>query len=100
MSSTWFDAEIATGGRLGKMTRPIQANVHASREWHTHVNVWDIHGKDQNIRKWLAQLQGGDVIQVYAKARYRGWLNYVRRVEVKIEGVLEGHLPEFYHTAI
>jgi hypothetical protein len=63
--------------------------VHASRQWRTHVNTWDVHDLDQSIRNWLAQLQGGDVIQVYPKARYPGWVDFVRRVEIEIKGVRE-----------
>jgi hypothetical protein len=88
-SFTWFDAEIATRGKLGKLTRLVQTNVHASRQWRTHVNTWDVHDSDQSIRNWLAQLQGGDVIQVYPKARYPGWVDFVRRVEIEIKGMRE-----------
>lgn len=70
--------------------RHIQANQHAVREWQTHVNTWDICSADQDTKDWLGTLRSGDTVQVFARAQYPGWCNYVRRVDIEIEGVGPG----------
>jgi hypothetical protein len=57
-SNTWFDARVLTSsGRDRVPRRHIQANVHASFEFKTHVNRWDSEGGDAGLLEWLAAIQ-------------------------------------------
>jgi hypothetical protein len=92
-SYTWFEARILSSLRPGIPRRRIQCNIHASTQFHTHVNVWNAQDPDPEIRELLASLRPGDSVQVYSKAAFAGWANFVRRVEIEIQGVTALALP-------
>lgn len=68
-SFSWFEATIVTptfhtrGG-----SRRFQVNRHGHPEPCRHVNRWTDDDADQSKRDWLAQIRGGDIIQVTPRA--------------------------------
>ncbi|EDR00465.1 uncharacterized protein LACBIDRAFT_313370 [Laccaria bicolor S238N-H82] len=72
----------------------LQSNIRASAKEAFHEVVWtDV--EDWTVNSWgetgsgdgrgfVRLLQPGDKIAVIARARYPGWVNHVRRVEVEI----------------
>jgi hypothetical protein len=46
--------------------------------------VWDHRDQTPGLNDWLQSLQSGDVLQIYPKARYSGWMNYVEQIKVDI----------------
>jgi hypothetical protein len=59
----------------------IQSNVHGSVEKRTHRNVW-VSSVRSRISDWMGTFGDGDVLEVYARAQYPGWLNHAYSVEV------------------
>ncbi|KAI0310905.1 hypothetical protein OF83DRAFT_1178084 [Amylostereum chailletii] len=74
-SSTWFDV-----ANSGSHRRTVQRNINSSLERRTHRNVWDhiapVH------REWLETFEPGDLLQVYPKALFPAWMNYVYSVRI------------------
>ncbi|KAB2099841.1 hypothetical protein AG0111_0g11852 [Alternaria gaisen] len=68
----------------GQNRHALQHNVHASRDWRWHRNIWDVN--DPTRQRWLKNLSPDDTIQVFAKAKYPGWECYVHSVRVEIYG--------------
>jgi hypothetical protein len=64
--------------------RRICQNVHASKKWHINRQIWDT--RNASCSRWLLDLQPGDVIQVFPRALYPGWINYVRSVKIELYG--------------
>lgn len=78
----------------------IQCNKTATREWTTHKVVWswddNLHPKTAEELSQMGRGQGtgtgafvrdlklGDVVTVWAKARFGGWANHVRDVKMDI----------------
>lgn len=81
----------------------IQRNKAAHREWQDHVVTWsyldDVKPNSEEARKldeeqgrgretgdgWFVRdLKLGDVITVWAKARFGGWVNHIERVKVDV----------------
>ncbi|KIJ91402.1 hypothetical protein K443DRAFT_686062 [Laccaria amethystina LaAM-08-1] len=72
----------------------LQSNIRASANEALHEVVWtDVDDSKLNAwketgsgdgRGFVRLLQPGDKIAVIARARYPGWVNYVRRVEVEV----------------
>jgi len=77
----------------------IQRNFVGSRTPRTHTVVWscddngplesdelvDIgRGKNSGTGEFVRDLKVGDVVGIWAKARYPGWVNYVDKVEMEI----------------
>ncbi len=83
-SWTWFKAEVKKANGTVLPHCPIQINVHADSELHTHVNVWNYQCKNPGLREWLYKIEGGDIIQVLRKARFQGWMIYVGAVEIHL----------------
>jgi hypothetical protein len=82
---TWFDAAILPAGELhlpaNATQRFIQSNAHAVKEWRKHTNIWDWRSPQ---RDFLEMLKPGDEVQVYPKARFAGWMNWVESVHVDV----------------
>jgi len=81
----------------------IQCNVTASGNWKTHTVVWschdDLNQESQEAEKLLGEqgrgtgtgngefvrgMKLGDVVTVWAKVRFPGWLNSWRKVKVDV----------------
>jgi len=71
----------------------VQKNINASLEPRRHVNVWDVHGDEDDIRKWLLCIRGGDTLQVVPRAAFPAWVNFVYEVEMEITGELAPDKP-------
>ena len=96
-SWTWFDVEImhdgrkrtvadGEGGELHEHVYSTQRNRHASRDWETYCVDLDVG------HQIFVDLQDGDNVVLWAKARFPGWTNYVKEAAVKVwcEDSLEG----------
>lgn len=80
-TQTWFEA-----GTSASSTRIlIQENVHASKEIHVHTQVWRHDDHSAVKRNWIQSIHRGDRLDVYAKARYMGWVNNVKSVKIIVE---------------
>ena len=62
----------------------VQNNAHADFYFRTHINVFDSSGPDRERREWVQALRHGDRIQLYAKAMYPAWKNYVQKAKITI----------------
>ena len=62
----------------------VQTNRHGDINFRTHINVFDRTGLDRERSEWVHALRRGDRIQLYAKAMYRGWTNYVQKAKITI----------------
>lgn len=62
--------------------RLIQRNGHACSDYRLHTNVWDY--RNPELTEWISLLGPGDVLQVFPKAEYPGWVNHVKLVEVDL----------------
>jgi hypothetical protein len=78
--------DLATPRIASSSTATIrfQDNVHASWQSRDHTNTWDVRDPIPWINEWLRALEVGDVIEVFAQAKYPGWRNYVESVEVEL----------------
>lgn len=99
-SWTWFDAAVQSvwqhTGDVERQPSPrilVQTNVHADSTYRTHVNIFDYMGPNEEHREWVRRLRPGDRIQLYAKARWPGWRNFVQKVKVTIH-YHEGDNPQ------
>ena len=90
-SHTFFDAAVHnvwtlmgnTEQRQSSRVR-VQNNVHADFNFRTHINVFNRAGPDQVRSEWVKALRRGDRIQLYAKAMYPAWQNYVQKAKITI----------------
>lgn len=44
--------------------------------------TWDVN--DAGAEEWLRTLKAGQVLGVYPRALYPGWVNHVERVDVRV----------------
>ena len=104
-SWTWFEASIIRGSSsqpsqgstdvdelkptsgsssLSIDRREIQRNFHASTVDQIHVNTWDYTSNLPKLRKWLTNINRGDSVAVYPRARFSGWENHVKFVRIDL----------------
>jgi hypothetical protein len=91
-SWTWFEAAIhpsqssksSSSLRYPPPRRHVQANVHAIFEFKVHINTWDYQDKDVEKQAWLRFLRPGDIVQLIPRAKYRAWVNYIKRAEIEV----------------
>ena len=96
-SHSFFDAAVQNGwtptGNTEQRQSPrvrVQNNVHADFRFRTHINVFDRAGPEQERSEWVQALRRGDRIQLYARAMYPAWENYVKGAKITIR----------YHDAV
>ncbi|KAJ6581821.1 hypothetical protein B0H19DRAFT_1018794 [Mycena capillaripes] len=77
-SSSWFEV----GNRRTGSRQVSHNNLHGSDKKLMHQNLLAHDSSMQSISDWMETFRGGDVVEVYAKARYPGWANHVYAVEV------------------
>lgn len=85
-SNTWFEVGVNSpnSGSVGS-GQPrliIQKNFRGSVETRTHHITWDINDSDPKVSSFVAGLQPGDVMGVFAKASTHLYPNYVNSMEV------------------
>jgi ankyrin repeat protein len=92
-SHTWFEAQVVVADQPDAVVerRYIMTNVHASPRVRRHVVAWSANmpGSSQNddlraIEMWVRSLKSGDRIAVVPRARYLGWVNFVKLVKIDI----------------
>ncbi|KIY69978.1 hypothetical protein CYLTODRAFT_488459 [Cylindrobasidium torrendii FP15055 ss-10] len=74
---SWFEA----GKNNESERKRVQNNLHGSPKKRFHRNIW-MHGVGTENSNWLSKFRNGDTINVYPKAQFPGWLNYVYSVEL------------------
>jgi hypothetical protein len=80
----------------------LQKNVTASSEYRTHTITWSYkdksdpkspdvdeiselgRGKNNSDGEFVRNMQLGDCVTVWGKARFPGWVNFIREVEIKV----------------
>jgi hypothetical protein len=80
----WFEAGVQKPDGTCPPRRAIQKNLHAMSTPKSHINVWDFRSDDQGVREWLSAIEGGDLIQVFPKARFSRWCNYVSHAKIPL----------------
>ncbi|KAL8741752.1 MAG: hypothetical protein Q9190_005676 [Brigantiaea leucoxantha] len=84
-SSTWFEANVSRPpGRDRILPRMIQTNRVASWKFHEHTNQWNFSDADPTLREFVTSIRDGDVIQVIPRARWPGWRNYIRGIQIEV----------------
>ncbi|OBT84917.1 hypothetical protein VE02_06569 [Pseudogymnoascus sp. 03VT05] len=85
-SWTYFEYGVATreGGEqpfdYEGLDRRVCVNVHAKRAATTHRKPF----RDYRNGGLLKRIRAGDRVQVFAQARFPGWVNYVERVSITV----------------
>lgn len=95
-SKTWFEIGLE---REDSVVRKVEltGNVRSRTDWRVHEISWDIDHGDLGggsrghglyaqhcVTKFMSELAHGDRVVLIMKAVYVGWLNYVKRAEMKI----------------
>lgn len=65
--------------------RGIQSNHRANHNYHTYVRKWDFQDSDPRTSQLVRSLQPGDVIQLFPRAYYQGWVNFIKEATIEIE---------------
>ena len=87
-SYTWFEA--VTRGRdvveaTPDQSRTIVHNVHAGKEYKTHVVTWTYDAEDEQERDWVNDnLKKGRQVDITVWARYPGWVNNVAAARIDV----------------
>lgn len=55
------------------------------REKGSAENVYDVRD-DDDTRRWLSTIHGGDTIQLVMRAEFPAWVNYCYEAEIKLVG--------------
>ncbi|KAF4424395.1 Heterokaryon incompatibility protein 6 [Colletotrichum fructicola] len=85
-SFTWFEVVVISESNHERSpAKDVQRNVHASRERKRHENVYDVRD-DDDTRRWLSTIHGGDTIQLVMRAEFPAWVNYCYKAEIKLTG--------------
>jgi hypothetical protein len=77
MSCSWFEVGKATGAR-----HSLLSNLHGSSKKRVHRKVWSRDACLPAIADWMGMFRSGDMLDIYAMARYPGWENHVYGVKV------------------
>jgi len=87
-SWTWFEAEVLdwNEGDTARWIPPrrICTNVHAGRDYKTHVTTWAWDSEDEHERMWIRRLRRGSKIGINVWARFPGWSNSVHSANIDI----------------
>jgi hypothetical protein len=78
-SWTWFEAALLDDARQDAGARfEVVRNVHARTDWKEHRVVW---GPEHPL---VQQAQPGQHVGLYTCARFPGWTNHVRELEIAV----------------
>lgn len=86
-SHTFFEAAVQNLWEMTGNARPrirVQTNLHADLNFRRHINTFDWAEANQERKEWVKALRPGDRLQLYAIARFPGWLNFVQKVKITI----------------
>jgi hypothetical protein len=87
---TWFTARKLTESSTHEAAidesshKEVRRNAMASSRWTTHEIEWRADSEDSDLAEWVSSLQAGEAFTVDAWARFPGWVNHVREVEVSV----------------
>jgi hypothetical protein len=80
---TWCELNIATPtGRSNIARKFIYYNISGKPEWHKGHKRWK--KTDKANEEVLGAIQAGDIVQVIPKARFKGWVNHIRDMELEV----------------
>lgn len=84
-SHTWFEATVEDDGTDQPFQgRKITANVHAGREYKTHVISWSRDSNDGDESLWVRNLRRGQVITLRAWAQFPAWENNINSAQIDV----------------
>jgi hypothetical protein len=64
----------------------IQDNLHATGYFTLHKNIWHREKcENKDIERLMDALVSGATLRIFAKAKFGGWANHVRKVQVTVE---------------
>ncbi len=86
-SWTWFEAEVRpSNGGQDCIRRELCRNVHAGRQYKSHVIEWRYDAEDEEERNLVRSLGGESSISVVPWARFPGWKNNVSCASIDVYG--------------
>ncbi|KAF7672519.1 hypothetical protein GT037_009550 [Alternaria burnsii] len=85
-SWTWFEAGIQRRNPESRALPrwSIQKNVAASSTPRKHTVLFDRNSSEFQLQCWLAIIEQGDTLEVFPKARFPGWANHVKSIEMNV----------------
>jgi hypothetical protein len=64
----------------------IQDNLHAREHFTLHKNIWHREKcENKDIERLMDALVSRATLRIFARARFNGWANHVRKVQVQVE---------------
>ncbi|EMR81113.1 putative ankyrin repeat protein [Botrytis cinerea BcDW1] len=89
-SRSWIDVCTQNQDKRSQ-SFSIQHNVHASKEFRLHTNVWDFQEMKKSSparAQFIENISAGDKLQVFAHAQGGvGWRNYVAFIRARVYGM-------------
>lgn len=79
---------VAQPDRYKYGAKRLTANIHAGKEFKTHVVEWTIDDDDDDLRAMIREVKGGCRVEVSAHAQFPGWVNYVKNVKIEVDCVV------------
>lgn len=83
---SFFDTVAVTPEGHERARWRLQHNRHARIEPFTHISTWPDQRSEPDIALAISNIQANDTIQIFPKAHYRAWRNYVLHAEIEIVG--------------
>ncbi|KAF7181190.1 hypothetical protein CNMCM7691_000319 [Aspergillus felis] len=83
-SWTWFEAVVRSESRPMRQKRRIVSNVHAGKDYKTHVVTWSADATDEEDRMFVKSIRRGDYIDLTVWAAFSGWENHVASARIDI----------------
>ncbi|KAF9694256.1 hypothetical protein EKO04_007792 [Ascochyta lentis] len=90
---TWFELNVETpSGRNNVPRKCIYQNKAGVPDWQT--SVIDSKDDSETYRTLLDEIRPLDIVQLFPRAQFVGWMNFVHNAEIEIHCVTSLPLPE------
>lgn len=84
-SYTWFTAHVQrTGGQNDPHHETVQMNRRGNPKFADHHVIWHADPSSMSTSRFVRSLCAGDIIQLFPRAHYSGWVNIVAAATIKI----------------
>jgi hypothetical protein len=99
---TWFELNVeTTSGRNNVPRYCLHRNRAGVPDWQNTLCSMSSDVSESTAAKFLAEIRGGDTIQLIPRAQFYGWMNYIRSAELEVKGNTGSsteRAPELYPT--
>ncbi|KAF2705763.1 HET-domain-containing protein [Pleomassaria siparia CBS 279.74] len=86
---TWFEVNVSTPTARNNVPRRLIARNIAG-QWKTQVHHVLVEREssddDDSLPRFLDEIKGGDIVQIFPKARWQGWVNHVHAIDLEVRG--------------